>query len=247
MVNNWRSLARRVIPLEFRQTIAQVRRVVQDRRAGMVFDKKEGGETWPVRIELAQTVMPSALLANKLANIQRGVFQINSSLLEAGGYWSFWGRVGRPSAANGYVEGRNLVDGRLTRQVGGGLCQLSSLIYYLALQSGMDIVERHSHSIDIYREDERYTPLGADATVTWGFKDLRIHNPFSFAVSIGCVLEGVHLRGQLRCAEPLPACELAFVRENLAADLVSVKTVVNGTARWHSVYERRPAAETGVT
>lgn len=193
-----------------------------------------------MRIELLQAVMPSPLLENKLLNIHRGISLINQSLIDSGESWSFWNRIGRPTARNGFVEGRNLVGDKLTRQIGGGLCQLSGLIYYLALKSGLDIIERHAHSMDIYREEERFTPLGADATVTWGVKDLRIRNPLPFAVSIACILEGTHLRAQLRCENAVQACDLAFVREDITPERVSVITVVDGVKQWQTDYIRRP-------
>jgi vancomycin resistance protein VanW len=238
--NSLHRLARQLIPLALRQEAAQTRRVLRDWSAGIDFSQTRGGEQWPAWIELAQPVMPSALLENKLSNISRGVSLINMSLIEPGEIWSFWSRVGRPSSRNRFVEGRNLVGGRLVSQVGGGLCQLSSLIYHLALLSGLEIVERHAHSIDIYREEERFTPLGADATVVWGFKDLRLRNPHPFAVSIACVLEGMRLAGYLGCGESVPKCDISFVCEDVAPGLVRVKTLVDGTERWQTHYERLP-------
>ena len=65
--------------------------------------------------------------------------------------------------------------------------------------AGLCIIERHSHSFDIYNEETRFTPLGSDATVVYGFKDLRIQNTsmqhlrFRFAIAqnqISLTLEG---------------------------------------------------------
>ena len=143
--------------------------------------------------ELEQTVFRGQFYENKLSNLRRGAASIDQSVIEPGGQWSFWRRLGKPSVRRGYLEGRTIMGDRLVRQVGGGLCQLSSLVHHLALLGGLEIVERHAHSIDIYREEERHTPLGADATVVWGFKDLRLRNPHPFAVSIGCAVDGHRL------------------------------------------------------
>ncbi len=72
--------------------------------------------------------------------------------------------------------------GSVTSDYGGGLCQISCLLYYLSLKVGLTILERHSHSFDIYTEDQRFTPLGSDAAVAYGLKDLRIRNTFSFPI-----------------------------------------------------------------
>jgi vancomycin resistance protein VanW len=214
-----RRLARRAVPLELRQSLAQRRRTRRDAARDAAFHCARGGEAWPVAVALWQPVMPSAVLEAKLSNLRRGVSLVDRAVIEPGATWSFWHEVGRPTARNGFLEGRNLVDGRLVRQVGGGLCQLSGLVHHLALLAGLEIVERHAHSVDIYHEEERHTPLGADATVVWGFKDLRLRNPHPFAVSLGCSVEGDRLHGHVRGAGTIPVRSVTFVREPVSARL----------------------------
>lgn len=235
-----RRLVRRGAPLKLRQLYAQARRLYRDSASGARFQNESGGPDWPVRTELTQVVIRGQLYENKLSNLRRGAARIDQSLMNPGGQWSFWGRVGKPSVGNGFLEGRNIVDGQLVRQVGGGLCQLSSLLYHLALLGGLEIVERHPHSIDIYRDSERFTPLGADATVVWGFKDLRLRNSYQFAISIGCFLDGERLVGQLRSREVIPAPEVLFVREEMSPGRVRVRTVVGGRTQGVTEYEQRP-------
>ena len=93
--------------------------------------------------------------------------------------FSFWKIVGNPSKRNGFIGSRSIINGQVTNSIGGGLCQLSGLVYYLSLKSGLEILERHNHSMDIYTEETRFTPLGSDATVVYGYKDLKIRNNFS--------------------------------------------------------------------
>jgi len=235
-----RRLARRAVPLELRQGLAHARRGRHDRERGVAFGDARGGGDWPVRVELCQRVMPSAVLEAKLANLRLGASLIDGSVVEPGARWSFWHRVGRPSAARGFVAGRNIVDGRLVRQAGGGLCQLSSLLHHLALLAGLTVEERHAHSLDIYREDERFTPLGADATVVWGFKDLRLRNPHAAAISITCRVDGTRLIGEVRADAPILAREVDFVREPVAPGRVRVWTIVDGAACGGTEYEQRP-------
>jgi len=235
-----RRLARRAVPLELRQSLAHRRRARRDRAAGNAFVCARGGDAWPVAVALWQPVMPSAVLEAKLSNLRRGAALLDRGVIEPGGSWSFWCEVGRPTARNGFLEGRNLVDGRLVRQVGGGLCQLSGLVHHLALLAGLEVVERHAHSIDIYHEEERHTPLGADATVVWGFKDLRLRNPHPFAVSLGCSVDGQRLAGEIRGAEPIAARTVTFVREPLSPRRIRVLTEVEGRAVGATEYERRP-------
>jgi len=235
-----RRLVRRAVPLELRQSLAQCRRARRDVAAGAGFHCARGGAEWPLAVELWQPVMPSAVLEAKLANLRRGASLLDLAVIEPGASWSFWSQVGRPTARNGFMEGRNLVDGRLVRQVGGGLCQLSGLVHHLALLGGLEIVERHAHSIDIYREEERHTPLGADATVVWGFKDLRLRNPHPFAVGLGCEVAGHRLHGRIHAAAAVVERSVAFVREPLPDRRVRVRTEVDGVAVDETVYEQRP-------
>jgi vancomycin resistance protein VanW len=235
-----RRLARRVVPLEVRKGIANARRTARDRARGIAFGEGRGGGEWPVRVELCQRVMPSSVLEAKLANLRLGARLLDGSVMEPGGRWSFWHRVGRPRAARGFVQGRTIVDGRLVKQVGGGLCQLSSLLYHLALLGGLEVEERHAHSLDIYREDERFTPLGADATVVWGVKDLRLRNPHPFVVSIAVRVDGTRLLGEIRSEEAIPGRAVDFVREPAGTGRVRVWTVVDGASVRETEYEQRP-------
>jgi vancomycin resistance protein VanW len=240
-----RRLARRAVPLELRQSLAHRRRARRDRAEGAAFHCGRGGDEWPVAVALWQPVMPSAVLEAKLNNLRRGAALLDRGIIEPGGSWSFWSELGRPTARNGFLEGRNLVDGRLVRQVGGGLCQLSGLVHHLALLAGLEVVERHAHSIDIYREEERHTPLGADATVVWGFKDLRLRNPHPCAVSIACAVDGQRLVGELRGAGAIAARTVAFVREPVSPRRIRVVTEIEGRAVGATEYEWRPELALG--
>ncbi|HMV45789.1 MAG TPA: VanW family protein, partial [Leptospiraceae bacterium] len=56
----------------------------------------------------------------------------------------------------------------------GGLCQVSSTVFNLLLLSGFVIKERHKHSQPV-----SYVPMGLDATIFYGKKNLRMQNPHS--------------------------------------------------------------------
>jgi vancomycin resistance protein YoaR len=62
---------------------------------------------------------------------------------------------------------------------GGGLCQVSSTLYNALLMAGCTIVERHRHFQPV-----TYVPLGLDATIKYGKKDLKIKNPHQFDLKI---------------------------------------------------------------
>jgi vancomycin resistance protein VanW len=235
---------RRRLPLGMRQEIRHCWRLWNDGRNGVRFDRSVGdlaageAEQRP-SIDLIQPILFSDFFESKRANISRGAALLDRSLIGAGKTWSFWHRVGRPHAANGFLPGRNIVGGKLVALSGGGLCQLCSMVYHLALLGGLTVLERHPHSLDIYEEDQRFTPLGADATVVWGFKDLRLLNPHPFPVAFRFHVEGNRLIGVLRSDADLTPCEVAFVRVELKKPWVQVDTMVNQRLFVSTVYEQR--------
>ena len=243
-----RSGARAVVPLALRQELAAARRVLRDWRSGFRPTRARGAPSWPSRIEVTQQVRTSTdptLHAAKLANLQRGAAALDGSLIPAGSVWSFWALIGRPSESRGYAAGRSLVDGRLVRESGGGLCQMSGLLYHLALLSGLDVLERHPHSIDLYREEERVTPLGADATVVWGYKDLRLRNPHAGPVLLRVAIEGLLVRASLTCAFALEPLPLRFHRRDLDRERAEVTTLRGAQIVDVSTYIRKPGLRIG--
>lgn len=123
------------------------------------------------------------LFENKIHNIRLAISRFDPPVLQSRQIFSFWDVALAPIAENGYREGAMFINRQVKTSLGGGLCQLSGLIYNLALLSGCEIVERYNHSIDAYGE-ERYIPLGRDATVAYGRKNLRFRNPYDFALMI---------------------------------------------------------------
>ncbi len=240
---------RRRLPLGMRQEFRHCWRLWNDCQNGMQFDRSEGdlveadAATDDVgqrpSIGLIQPIMPGDFFENKRANIHRGAALLDRGLIGSEKAWSFWHRVGRPHAANGFLPGRNIVNGKLLALSGGGLCQLASMVYHLALMGGLTVLERHPHSLDIYEEDQRFTPLGADATVVWGFKDLRLRNPHPFGVTFGFRVERSSLIGELRSDGSLTACDVEFVRVVLERPWIQVDTMVNQRLLVSTVYEQR--------
>jgi vancomycin resistance protein VanW len=113
------------------------------------------------------------------------------------------------------------------------------MVYHLALLGGLTIVERHAHSIDIYEDDQRFTPLGADATVVWGVKDLRLHNPNQFPISLKFRVEQGKLIGELNADVALIAQQVDFVQIPLENSFVQVNTVVNHHIQETTIYEQK--------
>ncbi len=169
-------------------------------------------------IETQQPIHHSDFVENKIHNIKLASSQIAPLQVLPGEIFSFWKAVGKPSKGKGYKTGRNLVNGALTEDIGGGLCQLAGIIYHTSLKSGLEILERHPHSLDIYEENERYTPLGADAAVVYGYKDLRIRNTRGFPIKYTFIIKNESI-----------ACRV-FLEDNVEQNKVEFKRVKNGNS-----------------
>lgn len=117
--------------------------------------------------------------SNRVSNIRLAAQKINGYILKPGETFSFNEVVGKRNYENGYKKSRILVNGKGDEGVGGGICQLSSTLYNAAEKSGLEIIERHSHSGEV-----SYVPRGRDAAVSYGYKDLKFKNINSYPVKL---------------------------------------------------------------
>ena len=123
------------------------------------------------RSPLYAEVSPSewALQAGKVQNLRLAARALNGLVVPQGKIFSFWANLGRATRGRGFVQGRELREGCVIPNIGGGLCQISNALYDVALQAGLEIVERHAHS----RQVPGAGFAGRDATVFWNYVDLR--------------------------------------------------------------------------
>jgi len=119
------------------------------------------------------------LLAGKVHNLRLAVERLNGLEIPAGSTFSFWKHLGRASGLKGYVVGRELREGCVVPNVGGGLCQISNALYDAALHANFEIVERHAHTQVIAGS---LAESGRDATVFWNYVDLRFKAPNAFRI-----------------------------------------------------------------
>ncbi len=117
--------------------------------------------------------------SNVKINIALAAGKLNGAVIPAGEVFSFSKTVGDGSAANGFLTGRVLYQDTTAYESGGGICQVSSTLFNAMLLAGFSITERHRHSRPV-----RYVPLGLDATIRYGKKDLRMKNSSPYPVYI---------------------------------------------------------------
>ena len=112
-------------------------------------------------------------------NLELASAAINGTILKPGETFSFNGIVGERTSAKGYQGAPAYVGGDTVDQIGGGVCQVASTIYYCALIADLEIVDREEH---MYAAS--YVPMGMDATINWGTIDFQFRNNTNYPIRI---------------------------------------------------------------
>ena len=117
--------------------------------------------------------------SNRKTNVKLSASVCDGVILLPGEVFSYNNTTGSRTADKGYLPAPSYVGGKSTDEVGGGICQTSSTIYYAALNSNLKIVERHNHMFAV-----GYVPDGMDATVWYGASDFRFENDTDYPIKI---------------------------------------------------------------
>lgn len=97
-----------------------------------------------------------------MRNIRLAVRQFNNLRVAPGEELSFLDIVGELTSQTGYVAGGGIVGGSVGQVIAGGICYLSTGVYQAVLRAGLEITERHPHSLAL--GDFQETP-GLDSAV----------------------------------------------------------------------------------
>ena len=127
-------------------------------------------ETFPYRWVEVMTRYNHAS-ASQALNIELTAQRLNGVVVKPDALFSYYEKVGPYTAANGYGWGRAFVGDRIVPSVGGGVCQGASTLYAAMMRTGVRIVERHQHGLQV-----PYLPPGEDATVSGDYLNFRFRN-----------------------------------------------------------------------
>ncbi len=122
---------------------------------------------------------------NRINNITLAAQKINGVIVDPGKSFSYNETVGQRTTARGFREAGAYVNGQVVNEVGGGICQVSSTLYYCTLYSNLKITARTNHYFPV-----AYIESGLDATVSWGAPDFRFENNRTFPVKIVAYVSG---------------------------------------------------------
>ena len=134
---------------------------------------------------LASSKTYMAGTTNRRTNIRLAAKAVDGTILMPGDTFSYNKTVGERTAAKGYKEATVYVAGQDKQELGGGICQLASAIYYCTLYADLQIVSRTNHRFAV-----TYVPYGLDATVAWPSLDYKFKNNTDYPIKISATTDG---------------------------------------------------------
>ena len=140
---------------------------------------------------LASYDSPHVWNPTRTHNLELACEAIDGTILKPGQIFSFNEIVGERTAEKGYGEAGVYVGGRTENQLGGGVCQVASTIFWCTLKADLEVIERAEHQFL-----PSYVPYGMDATIYWGSLDYKFRNNTTYPIRIDAsVSDGyVHIR-----------------------------------------------------
>ncbi len=113
---------------------------------------------------------------NKVHNLKLAARCIHKVLIRPQEVFSFFWLVRDAERETPYKDGLNFQNGKIVPSRGGGLCMLSNLLFWCFLHTPLTILERHGHGVESFPSTTEQLPSGTDATISLGWRDLRLRN-----------------------------------------------------------------------
>ena len=130
--------------------------------------------------------------AARVSNVKLASSAFDGTILNSGEVFSYNDTVGQRTEAKGYKPAPAYVQGETVDEIGGGVCQPSSTLYYACLLANLEITERYAH-----RYIPSYITRGMDATVSWGGPDYKFTNSTKYPLKIVAKYDKGYLTVQL--------------------------------------------------
>lgn len=124
---------------------------------------------------------------NRVNNITVGMTAVNGSLLKPGEEFSTLKKLGTIDGTTGYLPELVIKNNQTIPEYGGGLCQVSTTLFRVALNAGLKITERYNHS---YRVSYYEPPIGMDATIYDPAPDFKFVNNYGSHLLIQGYIKG---------------------------------------------------------
>lgn len=116
---------------------------------------------------------------SRIKNIKLAVSRINGTIVKPNQEFSFNQTLGPVLAEDGFEEAKSFLNGEVVLGLGGGICQVSTILFESLVNSGLPITERHNHTFSV-----SYYTTGLDATVSHSGPDLKFVNDTGYDIEI---------------------------------------------------------------
>ena len=128
---------------------------------------------------LGECQTPHSREPRRTANLQLACKMLNGVVVNPGETLSYNDTVGERTTDRGFQPAPAYSGTTLVDSVGGGVCQVSSTLYYCTLLSDLEIVDRVNHGFP-----SNYIDYGMDATVNWGGPDFKFRNNTNYPIKL---------------------------------------------------------------
>lgn len=119
-------------------------------------------------------------------NILAGAQKFNGMIVKQGQTFSFNDQLKNVLEEDGFVPELVIKGNQTEKELGGGVCQVSTTVFRAAFAGGLPIVNRRNHSYAV----PYYKPYGMDATIYLGAQDFRFKNDTPGDILIQAYVEG---------------------------------------------------------
>jgi vancomycin resistance protein VanW len=224
--------------------VNRCRRRMQWLRGDEAWAARRTPESFPVRVKSHKSLLlrqlgdsEMYLQHNKVTNLRLAANRVDRVQIRPGETFSFNRLVGNCTRRGGYVEGMRLSNGEAVPGVGGGICQLANLIYWIVMHSALTVTERSEHSFDPFPDNGRVLPWGTGCSIVYNYVDLQLRNDtastFELRVSVG----DRYLEGELRADRQQATSYKVFARRECFYRLGTEHFRANEI--WRTVIDRR--------
>jgi len=115
--------------------------------------------------------------SNRIKNIAHAVDRLNGVLIRPDEEFSALKYAGPFTSENGYLPEAVIKGNVIKNEIGGGMCQIGTTLFRMAMNAGMDITQRQNHSLVVsYYADPVNGNPGTDAALYEPMLDLKFKN-----------------------------------------------------------------------
>lgn len=146
---------------------------------------REAAEKTLFKDVLGTFTAKSSSKSNRDNNLALACKAINGLVLNPGDKFSYNETLGERTPEKGYKPAGTYIGNETVNTYGGGICQVSSCLYYSVLMAELKVNERTNHGFL-----PSYMPRGLDATVNWGTLDFKFENNTDYPIRIEATAKG---------------------------------------------------------